>query len=456
MNSVAVDIKKVPLVGIPDRDRRKPLDDDIIAPPSLIIKPADHLKMLHEGSHVASFAHVEIVAEDGKRDYKQQRTDVLEKWHRADTFEDIKDVFVAINPLYKSSREARRTNANVSQVNWVWVDIDCGDGSPDDWAYITAMRLEKIIGQQLPEPTATVFSGRGLWLMWQIEPISPRNKISMNAWGKIITLFGEVLKPLGADGATRDPARLMRLAGSINGKSGKRVSIQRHNYKPYSIEELAERYLPATRKPSRTKSQSKPAKPKEKPTGNIKRYYTAHSLFYGRANDIERLVALRGGEMNGYRNKVLFIYAMNCLQYYKDLSSASRRVIELNETFTDPLSASEVTAIMAKINSQERWWKNATVIDWLGMTDTEQEQMETIIGGSEKKRRDRQRKQTARRSQGVQTKAERDAQRIIDKAQKLANLRKIITENPNAKNADLAGILGVSLATLKRLKSSLK
>lgn len=455
MNSAAIKKKKVPLVGIPDRDQEKHLDDDIVALPLLIIKPIDHLKTLHEGSHEAAFAHVEIVAENGKRDYKQRRTDALDRWNKADSFDEVKDVFVAINPLYKSSREARRANANVSQINWLWVDIDCNDNSPD-WAYVTAMRLEKIIGQQLPEPTMTVFSGRGLWLMWRIMPISPRNKISMTAWRKIMTQFGDVLRPFGADKTSTDPARLMRLAGSINSKSGKRVSIQRHNYKPYDIERLTEGYLPAVRKSKESKWSNKPNETREKvkkATGKKPRQlHTIRNLFYNRANDIETLVALRGGEMNGYRNKTLLIYAMNCLQLYKNLLAASQRVVEFNETFTDPLGASEVTAIMTSVENQERWWKNTTVIEWLDMTGKEQEQMVTIIDPEEKKARQRERMRKAR---GGVSKAEKDAERIIEQMEQIANLRKTIAANPSLSNIKLGAVLGWSESKIRRLKKLL-
>lgn len=457
MNSAA--LKKVPLVGTPEKDLEQELSTAILAYPQLIVNGLDHLKALHEGSHPAGFAHLEVVAQDGKRDFKQKRVEKLDSWRQVDSLNGLEDVFVAINPLYMPAGRARRTNDNVSQVNWLWVDIDCASGAPD-WAYAMTLKLEtRVIGKLLPDPTMIVSSGRGLWLFWGISPISAKYIDGMAIWRQLMNQFGEVLRPYGADRGSTDPARLMRLAGSVNSKSGQKVSIQRRGFEPYDIKELAERYLPAVKRPEKGKRTGKATKSKKATGKKPKRLFTMHSQNYSRFHDIERLIAIREGEMTGRRNVTLFLYSLYSMYYYGDVREVSQKAVEVNELFSDPLSAAEVTTILksaqgAYSNDGNHKWtdKTSTIIRKLAITADEQKEMETLIGAAEKRRRNTINK---REKRGSLSKEERAALDAKEKQEKIENLRTAIAENPSATNSQLAGILGVSLATVKRWKKAL-
>lgn len=434
---------------------------DILSHPQLIVNGIDHMITLHKRTHPAGIVHLETVKET-KRDYKRSRVDRLTSWNLADTFDGLEDVFIAINPLYRwRGEKGKRTNENVSQINWLWVDIDCDSDSPD-WAYSTVMKIEtsKIMGNVIPDPTLTVFSGRGVWLMWQIDPISPRNKISMPIWRKLMKQFGEVLRPYGADQKTGDPARLMRLAGSINSKSGQKVSINQHSWQSYDIKELAEKYLPPSRANRKTKKPREEGKTREGATNKPKNLFTLHSQNYTRFHDIERLVTIRNGNLTGYRNEILFIYALYSMYYHGDINAVARSTARLNDSFSEPLDSGEVEGIIRSVenNSDEGKYqhKTATIIRKLDISVEEQKQMKTLISAEEKRERDKLRK---REERGGLSQSERQAKNKekneAKKQQKIEALRKAIHENPNLSNVKLGKLLGWSEGTVRNIKKLL-
>lgn len=435
--------------------------DNSVTFPRLIVNGNDHLKFLHEDSYPGAFANIyHPGAKQGERRYYSRRVDGLDDWEIPNDLGGREDVYVAINPLFIPYRK----NQNVSDIRWLYVDIDAPriGQARADWAFDTTIRIEQEIIDRgiLPRPNARVSSGTGIWLLWKIEKLSTQHPPSVKSWKSFMKEFSDVLKPYGADKSIGDPARLMRLAGTINSRSGQKVTIVVDHDHTYNLQELKERYFPAVLLPDGGKHPDKKPEARE----NAKKAPGSHgknlgTLAVDRMKDIETIVALRDGEMDGHRNNALYIYAYHGAWLFDmDDGEVEQRVIELNEIFTNPLPMRDVITIIRSAQRRPQGYlfdSNESIINKLDITDEEQRELKTIIGNEEYRRRDRERKREKRRAQGMRTKAQAEADRLKEQMAKVSALKKAIKENPNATNAELAGILGCSLATLKRWKSRL-
>ena len=91
--------------------------------------------------------------------------------------------------------------------------------------------------------------------------------------------------------------------------------------------------------------------------------------------------------------------------------------MELNQKFFEPLPAGEVTACT---QSAQKYYRKggikltaAKIIEWLGISHQEQQQLQTLIGSTEKNRRSCARKKSARRNKNGLTSRELHKQSIL-------------------------------------------
>jgi hypothetical protein len=87
------------------------------------------------------------------------------------------------------------TNSNVEYLNWCAVDLDVGHDAPDDgeaagaaMGHVVAM----VHRGELPDPSAFIYSGRGLWVLWAL--VDHRNPVEA----------GEKRRVRAADGTWRE------------------------------------------------------------------------------------------------------------------------------------------------------------------------------------------------------------------------------------------------------------
>ena len=117
------------------------------------------------------------------------------------------DIYYSQNSFYKPQRRID----NIRQLRSLYVDLDVyTHGLSPEWV-LGKLELE-YFGQAIPDPNMVIFSGRGLVLIWNIEPIP---FMAMPLWRAVENHFMEQLKDLGADSKATDPARIFRLAGTI-------------------------------------------------------------------------------------------------------------------------------------------------------------------------------------------------------------------------------------------------
>ena len=381
------------------------------------------------------------------------------------------DVFFSQNTFY---RKARRIET-VRQLRSLYVDLDF---------YIFNYAPEQIIywleqdhfRKDIPEPNMIIFSGQGIVLIWTIEPAP---YMALPLWQAIQNYLIKQLKPLGGDPKAADAARIFRLAGSISSKNGNEVRVEyRHDYQ-YTLREIQEGYLPEL-----TPRKEKPKPGRKKKILHLFNLYTLHGA---RLHDLDKLVTIRNGDMDGCREIALFLYRYWSCCFENDPRTALQHTLELNQAFTHPLRESE--AVRATESAQKAFEaksdkeanerakamgypgagyrvSNAKLIDWLGITEEEQKHLKTIIGAKEKNRRKRlayhanpEPKKLAvkkyRREKGIRPMAEYNQERKTKKEENKEILKRAIENNPKASIRKLAEITGISKSHVSDLKKEL-
>lgn len=367
------------------------------------------------------------------------------------------DVYFSQGSFYKPQRRID----TIRQLRSLYVDLDVYNlGLTPEWV-LGKLEFE-YFGQSIPEPNMVIFSGRGLVLIWNIDPIP---YMALPLWRAVESFLVDKLQDLGADSKATDPARIFRLAGTINSKNNAVVTAEyRHKYR-YDIHDIQYDYLPELT--------PAPAAPKKRGRKTqIVRLFNIYTLHLARARDIAKLVELREGRMDNYREYACFLYRYFTCCFTADPQRALEETLNLNSEFTKPLPAREVES--ATKSAQKAWEaktnkqadeiakannypgagyniSNETIIQWLDITPEEQTHMETIISKQEKRRRNTEAKRERRRQEGqvprevYLSEADRKKQLVIQ----------AIKENPGMTVRALAEKTGISKSQIQRVKATL-
>lgn len=372
------------------------------------------------------------------------------------------DVYYSQNSFYKPQRRID----NIRQLRSLYVDLDVYNlGMTPEWVL---GKLEyEYFGQAIPEPNMIIFSGRGLVLIWNIEPIPYK---AMPLWRAVETFFVEQLKEVGADTKATDPARIFRLAGTINSKNRAIVKTEyRHDYR-YDIHQLQFDYLPELA-PKNLSVKKKGRKTK------IVRMFNTYTLHLSRARDLAKLVELRQGAVEGFRETILFLYRYWTCCFTDDPDRALDDTLSLNSEFNHPLPEREV--ISATKCAEKAWFaksdvkanemakamgypgagynmSNNKIIEWLDISPQEQEHLSSIIGAVEKRRRNTIAKREQRRAQGVIPRDQYLAQEAEQKQERMQPIIEAIKQNPGLSQRALAKKTGYSRASIQRAMAELQ
>lgn len=368
------------------------------------------------------------------------------------------DVYYSQNSFYKPQRRVD----NIRQLRTLYVDLDVYnmDMTPE---WVLGKLEFEVFGQTLPEPNMVIFSGRGLVLIWHIEPIPYQ---AMPLWRAVETYFVNQLKEVGADTKATDPARIFRLAGSINSKNKAEVKTEyRHDHR-YDIHQLQYDYLPEL-------SPKKLASKKKGRHTKIVRLFNTYTLHLSRARDLAKLVELRHGDVEGFRETILFLYRYWTCCFTDDPDRALEDTLNLNSEFIRPLPEKEV--VKATKSAQKAWEaksdvkaneiaktlgypgagynvSNSKLIEWLDISPQEQEQLSSIIGAVEKRRRNRIQKEKWRRSQGMRPMEEYNQERKQQVLSQAEQLKALMLKNPSWTNKQLAEAMNTTVRSIQRWK----
>ncbi|WP_338754856.1 AsnC family protein [Bacillus sp. FJAT-52991] len=377
-----------------------------------------------------------------------------------------KDVYLSLNAFEYGSRTAQ----SLKQIRNIGVDIDCYKLNISVEAATEEIK-RLIIDLKIPNPNLFIHSGRGIQLIYSISGGASPKMAFLSQY--ITTQFISELKHLGADTSGTDVTRVFRLPYSVNSKNGKQVKVDMWRTLEYSLEGLYSYCTPLERrrKPSKQRKGTLVTIPSNKGLRNL------YSLNNGKKNDLEKLVALRNGDIEK-RNKLTYIYAYTVALILKNKEATLGFAYQLNDKLADPQKVKEVTRTAGNAyddaikffeefakRDYKMWYQNMdgiirpmkseTIIEELEITPEEMEHFSIIIDGQEKQERNTKAKREKRRKEGVQEREQYIKQQQDKTDDKLFKLQQLLEENPKCSNVKLGQLLGVSEGYIRKLKKQL-
>jgi len=336
------------------------------------------------------------------------------------------DAYISLNRFYGS-----RSVSNLAQLSSLYADVDFYNRPA-----LTAMHprgvLEEVLAtlerERIPVPSLAVATGRGLSLVWAHGPV-PRQ--ALPRWNACQRRLHDALKVLGADPMAKDAARVFRIVGTRNSKTGAPVeALWTKPGGPWDFDDLADEILPHTREElaelrARRRAQRGAKKEGRRGRRGAQNGLTITSLHEARLEDLQRLLRLRGMEKlpPGKRDAWMFAAAASLSHLVKP-QLLERELLVLGKE-TAGWGEGEITACMQAVISRAlsageggtvEWsgrlrdpryrLKNQTIIESLEITADEEESMKTIISSDTKRRRGRERKERERRDRAAKPRAE--------------------------------------------------
>ena len=324
------------------------------------------------------------------------------------------DIYASVNSFYSP---VGCTSSKTKKLNAIFIDLDYYN--IEQLKGLNAEEVIQVLRKEVdyPEPSIYIDSGNGLYLMWLLNNTYATTS-SRAYWKKIEETLIKLFKPYGADTKVKDHARVLRIPGTINSKTGRMArvilpgifddDIISYSESPprFELREIAEYFWG-------DKKEASKYEPKKKPKiNNLKSIKTLLTLNYNRALDLARLVELRG-DLEGSREYILFLYRLHLLYANIKPQEALELTLELNSKLTSPLSDKEVIGATKsaetnaevlnrlKSNYREEYgslntylsnngayiYKTSTIIKDLKILIQEQKEMLVIIGSEVKKQR---------------------------------------------------------------------
>lgn len=350
-------------------------------------------------------------------------------------------IYISQNTFFKNSRKIE----DIKYLCALYSDIDCYKAGYTKEQVI--WQLEKdYYNQKIPIPSLSIDSGKGLYLIWLIRPVPPK---ALPLWKFTQDYIHNTLQDFGADAASRDAARFLRLAGTINEKSGSMVKILDTCDYIYTVNEIQSEFLPQKTFKNKSKSNKSP-----NPV-TLKNIYNLHYL---RFMDLKTLVRLRNGEMPDMREISCFLYRYWQCCFISDPEQALQETLDFNSILKYPLKEKEVIKATKSAEKAYRAWaegkgnglykrggynyKNDKLIDLLQITLDEENQLETIISRGEKYRRNNKRRRQDRRNEEGLT--SRETQKIKN----MEKIKELVKKHPFIKQSEIAEKLGLAKSTI--------
>jgi hypothetical protein len=304
----------------------------------------------------------------------------------------------------------RRCVDNVCKLGSYWVDLDCYNvGLSKEQALTGALKI--ISDLSLPKPRMIADSGRGLYLVWVLaKPISTAKGVKnrserIAAWQNTEKLLIDAFKAVGADPKASDPARVLRLAGSTNTKSDSTVKYWQSGHKLKSFSELSTA-LQAIQPDIKPKAKPVKQRTPKKTIYAVNTIRNRYTLAANRMADIQSLSTLRGGLLKDYRERAIYIYAVEAAYFCRERTTLLNNISQfmgdclyLGDNKYNPLTPEKyIKAVIDKceivnyaaptFDGDARYkQKTVTIIEWLNITELEQRSLKAVVGSAEKYKR---------------------------------------------------------------------
>ncbi|HDR4568999.1 AsnC family protein [Bacillus paranthracis] len=373
-----------------------------------------------------------------------------------------KDFYLSLNSFVFGSRKA----TDLKQIRNIGVDLDFYklDISKE---YVIQNLQDFIAEGMLPCPNLVMY-GRGMQLIYTVQGGAAPQMAFLSQY--ITNHFIKMLMPLGADGSCSDLSRVLRMPYTTHSKTGKQIELEIWTRREHDLQELYD-YVPPLEKKRKIKRKkaSISTLPSQKGVMNL------YSLNTKRKSDLEKIVALRNGEIE-HRHDMTYIYAFTTALIVKNQTGTLEMTFQLNDKFKEPQKKKEVErtakdAYRDAIKFFDAFAENGftmrglpsnlikpmkteTIFNKLDikLTKEELEVMDTLIDSEEIKHRDKLRKRKARGSVSIE---EHKAAKTNEKDQKIKQLKELLTTNPKLSQRKIAKIMGISESYIRKLKQKI-
>ena len=354
------------------------------------------------------------------KDYKisdMLNTNKLKKILNSGELELI-DLFYSVN-TYKS--KAMATEDNIFQIVNILLDVDYKKSiySRLNSNEFINMLEHDIFGQVVPTPSATVFTGNNVHLIYKL-------KYSVNGTDKAKILAKRVqkhltlqLKEFKAD-KSANLTTLTRFIHTHNSKNMRKVSVKTYENVSYELKELQEWLPPLPRWYEKWKDNK--GNKDNKRVGSVTRLHNEYSLLVSRVKDLEMLQELREYKCYGYREVMCFLYRNFVIQIECDKEIAKKKMLEFNSKFERPLKENRIESKTRIVERHTYKYKNSTILALLEISEDEQRQLSTIIDKAEKRARDYENRKKQRRNAEGLTKREQEKLEKIKEIKRLKEL----------------------------------
>jgi hypothetical protein len=389
------------------------------------------LKHIHEGKD----GFITIATKPGFQKYSQWHLPYEELTPKVQNFMDVENVYISMNGFWT----AKRRLTTIRHLNCFWVDLDYYNvprlKKKNTEEMICYLRKKKLF-DNTGEPSFFVDSGNGMYIVWIIKDCS---KQMLPFWQTIQNKLHSLFEPHGADPKSKDCTHILRLAGTTNGKTGRRARFlynsskefrfeqEREEMRVYTIQELADKLLDKLeytkeewlkRKAENRKNKKEKEKEKEKAKNKVKSLFNLHTLHYKRMEDIVQLIELRKGNVGSCRELMCFLYRYYSCCFLRDEELALQNTLEINSMFAEPLTINEVVnSTRSAEDAFKRWedtfneymelekkpniiqyfcnkkcyiYSNNKLIELLKITQEEMTDLSTIINTKEKNERSKE------------------------------------------------------------------
>ncbi|MDX1779862.1 MAG: hypothetical protein R3256_00950 [Thalassovita sp.] len=244
----------------------------------------------------------------------------------------------------------QRANTNLACLNAIYADLDYhnypswqGKSTRDVEETLVTWLFEKGI----PSPSFIIQTGRGLAAIWLCEELPPQ---ALGRWSAAIRALVELLSPFGADKACTDPARVFRIPGTNNPKSGNEVAVSGGTHERHYFDDLADCIYIALQRPTRAeltarKNNRKGSCNRKTATTTMPRGLSPAKRFTQILEDLDTIRLSHGGLLpEGLRNTWLHIYA-TALTHQKNVDDIEGKIERMARLAVPGLNPGEIKAI---------------------------------------------------------------------------------------------------------------
>lgn len=276
----------------------------------------------------------------------------------------------------------QRGLASIVQLNAFYVDLDCYKVGMTKEMALHALNMV-LDDNNLFQPTLIIDSGNGLQLVWKIKGVPVRAVSVIKLWNRIEKEICSRLTILGADSASTDASRVLRVPNTYNTKNETEKLTQLIEFNSNAVYEMRDFQFELLPEIKKIEGDSKKTSKK----GKLTHLFNAFTLNKARLNDLETLLELRGHDVTNMRNIILFLLA-NFIENGELDIDKEKYLANANSALKTSLNSRELAIIIRNTDGKYNY-KNTTLIELLQITADEQKHMKSIISADEYNRRQR-------------------------------------------------------------------